>query len=125
MASLQTATPRAAAKQSITVIKVGGYLDFTTSDEIDRVIERCVRGSDHKIIVDLAEVDYISSRGWSIFLSRLKEIRDSGGDIKLARMKPDVFQVYEVLEFFWFLKSYESVDEAVNEFEKGVPPMPE
>ncbi|HEX9653747.1 MAG TPA: STAS domain-containing protein [bacterium] len=125
MATLQTATGPAASRKSITVIKVGGYLDFTTSDEIDRVIDRCVRGSNHKIIVDLAEVDYISSRGWSIFLSRLKEIRDNGGDLKLARMKPDVFQVYEVLEFFWFLKSYESLEEAISEFEKGVPPMPE
>ncbi len=125
MASLQTATDRAASKQSIIVIKVGGYLDFTTSDEIDRVIERCTKSSNHRIIIDLADVDYISSRGWSIFLSRLKEIRDAGGDLKLARMKPDVFQVYEVLEFFWFLKSYENLEEAVREFDQGVSPMPE
>ena len=125
MTNLQTATGHAGVRQSIVVIRIGGYLDFTTSDEIDKVIERCVRGSNHKIIVDLADVDYISSRGWSIFLSRLKEIRDNGGDLKLASMKPDVFQVYEVLEFFWFLKSYENLEEAVNEFEKGVPPMPE
>jgi anti-sigma B factor antagonist len=125
MASVQTATGRTGVRQSIIVIKVGGYLDFTTSDEIDKVIDRCVRGSSHRIIVDLGDVDYISSRGWSIFLSRLKEIRDSGGDLKLACMKPDVFQVYEVLEFFWFLKSYESLEQAVNEFDKGVPPMPE
>lgn len=121
--NLQTATGRAG--QSIVIIRIGGYLDFTTSDEIDKVIERCVHGNNHRIIVDLGDVDYISSRGWSIFLSRLKEIRDNGGDLKLASMKPDVFQVYEVLEFFWFLKSYETLEEAVNEFEKGVPPMPE
>lgn len=125
MATLQTATGSAASRQSIIVITVGGYLDFTTSDEIDKVIDRCVRDNNHKIIVDLADVDYISSRGWSIFLSRLKEIRDAGGDLKLTRMKPDVFQVYEVLEFFWFLKSYESLEEAVEEFDKGVSPMPE
>ncbi|MCG8606828.1 STAS domain-containing protein, partial [bacterium] len=90
-------------QKSITVVSVGGYIDFTTSEEIDSVIDALVQGKSYNIILDLAEVDYISSRGWSIFLSKIKEIRDNGGDLKLTRLKPDVFQVYELLEFFWFL----------------------
>ena len=109
----------------INVVKVVGYIDFTTSEEIDSVIDSLVTKNSFNIILDLAEVDYISSRGWSIFLSKLKEIRDKGGDLKLARLKPDVFQVYELLEFFWFLKTYNTIEEAVEEFDEGVPPMPE
>jgi anti-sigma B factor antagonist len=107
------------------VIKVGGYIDFTTSDEIEKVLTAVLKSNRYKIIIDLADVDYISSRGWSIFLGKIKEIREQGGDLKLARMKPDVYQVYEVLEFFWFLRSYTTLEEAVTEFDKGVPPMPE
>ncbi|MFQ5637795.1 MAG: STAS domain-containing protein [bacterium] len=125
MSDVQTTSNPASQQTSITVVKVGGYIDFTTSDELDIVIDSLVQSRRFKIIVDLEEVDYISSRGWSIFLGKIKEIRDNAGDIKLARMKPDVFQVFEVLEFFWFLKSYETLEDAVKDFEKDVPPMPE
>jgi len=114
-----------ASSQPIVVIKVGGYIDFTTSDEIEKVLTAVLKSNRYKIIIDLADVDYISSRGWSIFLGKIKEIREKDGDLKLARMKPDVYQVYEVLEFFWFLRSYITLEEAITEFDKGVPPMPE
>lgn len=111
-------------KKPISVIKVGGYIDITTSDELEKAIESILKSYCYNIIVDLKDVDYISSRGWSIFLSRIKEIRDHGGDLKLARMKPDVFEVYEVLEFFWFLKVYDTLEEAISDFDLGIPPMP-
>nr|HID60195.1 STAS domain-containing protein [Desulfobacterales bacterium] len=33
------------------------------------------------IIIDLAGVDYISSAGWGIFISSIREIRANNGDI--------------------------------------------
>jgi len=122
---MQTEEKKLQSKPPIVLIKVGGYIDFTTSDEIDNIIESLLKSKNYKIIFDLAEVNYISSRGWSIFLSKIKEIRDNGGDLKLAKMKPDVFQVFEVLEFFWFLKTYNTLEAAISDFEQGVPPMPE
>ncbi len=125
MQSVTTTRKRSRTKEPIIVVKVGGYIDFTTSDELDRILAEQIKQKHYRIIVDLADVDYISSQGWSIFLSRIKEIRDNDGDLKLARMKADVFEVYEVLEFFWFIRSYQSLGEAIADFDKGVPPMPE
>jgi len=88
------------SQKSISVIRVGGYIEFTTSDELDKVIEAFVKNKSYNIIIDLENVDYISSRGWSIFLSKIKEIRENDGDLKLTRMAPDVFEVFKVLEFF-------------------------
>ncbi|MFQ5863888.1 MAG: STAS domain-containing protein [bacterium] len=112
------------AKKPISVIKVGGYIDITTSEELEKVIESLLSSNYYNIIVDLCDVDYISSRGWSIFLSKLKDIRDHDGDLKLACMKEAVYEVYVVLEFFWFLKVYDTLEEAISDFELGVPPMP-
>ncbi|NIR49365.1 STAS domain-containing protein [candidate division KSB1 bacterium] len=125
MGKAKTTRKKSRSKKNIVVIKVGGYIDFTTSDELEKIIESLTNEGKYNILIDLANVDYISSRGWSIFLSKIKEIRDNDGDLKLARMKPDVFQVFEVLEFFWFIKSYETLEEAVEDFEADVPPMPQ
>lgn len=108
----------------ISVVSIGGYMDITTTDELEKVIDSIVRSKQYKIIVDLGGVDYISSYGWSIFLGKIKELRENKGDLKLARMKPDVYEVYKLLEFFWFLKSYETIEDAVKDFAEEHPPLP-
>jgi len=111
------------SQKPISVIKVGGYIEFTTSDELDKVIESLIKTKSYNIIIDLENVGYISSRGWSIFLSKIKEIREHDGDLKLTRMAPDVFEVFKVLEFFWFLSVYDTIEEAISDFDHGVPPL--
>ncbi len=111
------------SQKSISVIRVGGYIEFTTSDELDKVIESLIKTKSYNIIIDLENVGYISSRGWSIFLSKIKEIRENDGDLKLTRMAPDVFEVFKVLEFFWFLGVYDTIEEAISDFDHGVPPL--
>ena len=111
------------SQKPISVIRVGGYLEFTTSDELDKVIASLIKTKSYNIIIDLENVGYISSRGWSIFLSKIKEIREHDGDLKLPRMAPDVFEVFKVLEFFWFLSVYDTIEEAISDFDHGVPPL--
>ncbi|MCH8019781.1 STAS domain-containing protein [candidate division KSB1 bacterium] len=111
------------SQKPISVIRVGGYIEFTTSDELDKVIESLIKTKSYNIIIDLENVGYISSRGWSIFLSKIKEIRENDGDLKLTRMAPDVFEVFKVLEFFWFLSVYDTIEEAISDFDHGVPPL--
>jgi anti-sigma B factor antagonist len=124
MEGLHAATSNHQAIKDIAVIKLGGYLDQSTAAENERVIDSLLSSKCYRIIVDLNEAEYISSAAWGIFISKIKELRDHGGDLKLARMKPDVFEVYQILEFFWILKSYDSINAAVDDFDKNIPPMP-
>ena len=97
----------------ISVISVQGYVDTTTSSELEESLKRLLRKGRYDIVIDLKEVSYISSAGWGIFISEIKEIRENGGDLKLAAMTGDVYEVFELLEFQTILESYDSVDEAV------------
>ncbi len=63
-------------------------------------------------------MDYISSAGWGIFISEIKGIKENNGDLKLARMIPEVYEVFELLEFHYILKAYDTLDEAVEAFVK-------
>jgi anti-sigma B factor antagonist len=109
---------------NIAVIKIRGYLDLNTADSLDDVIESLLESECFDIIVDLSEVKYIGSRGWGVFSGKIKRIREQGGDLKLALMNPGVYEVYKVLEFFWFLRSYDTLEDAVSDFENDIPPMP-
>ncbi len=107
----------------ISIISVQGYVDTTTSSELEESLKRLLRKGRFDIVIDLGEVSYISSAGWGIFISEIKEIRENGGDLKLAAMTGDVYEVFELLEFQTILESYDSVDEAVYGFgNAGVMP---
>lgn len=96
------------------ILEVAGYIDTTTSAELEREIKSMIQRDHFKIIVDLARVSYISSAGWGIFISVIREIRENGGDLKLVGMVPDVYEVFELLEFQNILGAFPTVDEAVN-----------
>ena len=117
MEGIQVSTEIAGSRNHISIIKVGGYIDTTTSSELERSLDSLLKQGRFFIIVDLGNVDYISSAGWGIFISEIKSIRENGGDLKLVRMVPDVYEIFELLEFHHILDVYDTIDEAVNKFE--------
>ncbi len=123
MEGIQVSVERTGTNSNIAVIKVGGYIDTTTSAELEHALDSLLKAGIFKIIIDLGNVDYISSAGWGIFISEIKGIREKNGDLKLVRMIPDVYEVFELLEFHYILKAFDTLEEAVRDFdsrERGV-----
>lgn len=116
MEGIQVSVSKLGPQDKISQIKVGGYIDTTTSAEVERALDGLVRKGDYNIIIELGNVDYISSAGWGIFISEIKGIRERGGDLKLANMIPDVYEVFELLEFHYILRAYDTIEEASRDF---------
>lgn len=109
---------------NISIIKVGGYIDTTTSSELEHHLNELIKNGSYNIIIDLSNVDYVSSAGWGIFISEIKGIREHGGDLKLVGMIPEVYEVFELLEFHNILKAFDTIKEAVADFQRaGVTPI--
>ncbi|RPI03705.1 MAG: anti-sigma factor antagonist [Calditrichaeota bacterium] len=104
---------------NISIIKVGGYIDTTTSSELEHHLNDMIRRGSYNIIIDLSNVDYVSSAGWGIFIAEIKGIREHGGDLKLVGMIPEVYEVFELLEFHYILKAFENLQDAVADFERS------
>ncbi|HEX9653257.1 MAG TPA: STAS domain-containing protein [bacterium] len=123
MEGIQVSVEKAGASQQISIIKVGGYIDTTTSAELEHALSSLLKSNRHNIIIDLGNVDYISSAGWGIFISEIKGIREKNGDLKLARMIPDVYEVFELLEFHYILRAFDTLEEAIADFDQdgGAP----
>jgi len=102
--------------RDVAEIRIDGVIDTLTASELEQVFDSLLRRSRYRIVVDLAGVDYISSAGWGIFISHIRDVRDNDGDVKLAGMVPDVREIFELLEFDKVLQSYPSVEEAVVTF---------
>lgn len=103
-------------RDRISEVRVDGVIDTTTAGELEEVIDSLMKRQRYRIVLDLAGVDYISSAGWGIFISRIKDVRANGGDIKLANLVPNVYEIYELLEFDKVLRAHAGLDEARRDF---------
>jgi anti-sigma B factor antagonist len=102
----------------VKTLRIQGFIDTTTSPDLEKALAALLKEKSFKIIIDLSGVDYISSAGWGIFISEIKDIREHGGDLKLACMSSDVGEVFDLLEFGNILQAHASVDEALRAFSK-------
>lgn len=105
------------SNNNISIIKVGGYIDTTTSSELEHHLTKLLERGSYNIVIDLGNVDYVSSAGWGIFISEIKGIRERGGDLKLVGMIPEVYEVFELLEFHYILKAFDTLQGAIKDFE--------
>jgi anti-anti-sigma factor len=112
MEGISVSTRTIDPKANLDALEVSGYIDTTTSVDLERELKRLIQNGRYNLIVDLGKVSYISSAGWGIFISVIREIRENGGDLKLVGMVPDVYEVFELLEFQNILEAYPTVEDA-------------
>jgi anti-sigma B factor antagonist len=125
MEGIQISVYYVGVQEDVALIQIGGYLDTVTSPQLETALEDVTTEGFYNIICDLGNVNYISSAGWGIFVSKIKTIRDMGGDLVLSQMIPDVFDVFRLLEFDRILKFHDSTDKAIKEFDelRGLTPL--
>ena len=99
------------------LISLKGAIETTNASTLEDAISRLIEERCYRIVVDLSEVSYISSAGWGIFISEIKRVRREEGDIKLTSMRPEVREVFELLEFNNILRPYDIKDEAISDFD--------
>jgi anti-sigma B factor antagonist len=107
--------------ENIAVISASGFIDTTTAPELEKKLEEQLALNKYRIVVNLENIDYVSSAGWGVFVSEIREIRENNGDLVLVNMSPDVYDVYELMEFSSILKSFDSLNEAVTSFTGAAP----
>jgi anti-sigma B factor antagonist len=101
---------------SIVIVRLSGYVDQSNSHQIEKLISDVLQTNRQKLVFDLSDLIYMSSAGWGIFIGEVKTVRDAGGDIKVAAMSPEVYDVFQVLEFYHILNDFPTVEDAINSF---------
>lgn len=95
------------------VIAPSGRIDSTTSPIFDRHLSAVIDRGDINLVIDLTQLEYISSTGLSAFLSAAKKIRAQGGRMALAGLNSRIRLVFEMSGFLRLFPIYPTVDAAV------------
>jgi anti-anti-sigma factor len=87
------------SEDNIMTITVSGRLDADTSDTFGATLNRCIDGGNHKIVLDIAGVDYVSSVGLRALMVGAKRVAPLGGKILLCAPHPRVLKLLELAGF--------------------------
>jgi len=97
MPDIQVEVSYTGNNDEIAVISARGFIDTTTAPDLEKKLEEQLALNKYKIVVNLENIDYVSSAGWGVFVSEIREIRENNGDLVLVNMSSDVYDVYELM----------------------------
>jgi anti-anti-sigma factor len=81
------------------VVTARGRLDGVTSSIFTQRIDALVSGSEPRLLVDLAEVDFVSSAGLRAVLTIVKKVKSQKGVLALCAVQAPVQEVLEITGF--------------------------
>lgn len=113
---MATFTVNSSRQDSITILKLDGFLDAHTAPQFEEAIQKEVAGGRNQLVVECEKLSYISSAGLGVFMSFIEEIREAGGDIRICAVPPKVLQVFEILGFQSIFDIVETVPQAIARF---------
>jgi len=82
-------------------------------DCIKSVLDRDIK----KIVMNLKNLSRISSLGIGAVLRALTVVRDSGGDLRLAGLDPNVKNIFEITKLIGVIQIFDQNDQAISSFE--------
>ena len=110
-------TRKAPIGQGVIIVDVVGELSEEDDlDELERLIRDLISGGRRRIVLNLEETTFITTRGIGVIAEAQKRLRDKGGELKIAGARRDVWRVIEMVWLHRMVECCSDVNEAARSF---------
>lgn len=102
----------------VTLLTIKGKL--ISIDDVEDLYQtiRAIINDDHKkILMDLKNVNWISSMGIGALMRCLTTIRNTGGDLKLSGVSDKVKNIFTITKLDSVFQVFSSLEEAIKSFD--------
>ena len=106
-----------AERDSYTLIEVEGEVDASSSIFLDEALTQAEEQSPRYIIVDCSKLEYISSAGLGVFMSRIQDYENDNRHMVIFGLSAKVTNVFQILgldQLLTIVDSFEEATEKVN-----------
>ena len=101
---------------NILICRVQGELDHHTAEEFRDFIDRGLENNPVKhLVLDLTHLSFMDSSGIGVLIGRFKKVNFRGGKVAVVNENKQVSRVFEVSGIYDIIKSYSSINKAVND----------
>jgi anti-anti-sigma factor len=104
------------SENGVSVFVLRGRIDTQGAVDLDLALQAAVSEGKHKMVLDMAEVRYISSAGLRTLADVLTKNREVGGDLKLVALDRKVLRVFRIIGFDKFFSIYDTLETAIADF---------
>ena len=87
------------AKRGMVFLLLAGSIDSNTCAMLEDQIKKVLKRSVTTLVLDMAGVDFISSRGVSTIAKTRTTLSEKGGDLALMNVQPQIRKAFEILCF--------------------------
>jgi len=103
-------------QNGVLILSPAKRIDSTTAQAFEEGVLALVTKLGNKVILDLSDLDYISSAGLRVILTTAKHVKSSGGNLTLCGLEGGVKQVMEASGFDSVFGVHSSIDDALAAF---------
>lgn len=89
----------AAEENAYSMIELSGFLDAHTVNSFEGRLEDLLEEGRCKMVIDLQDLNYISSAGIGALMAMTQKLRNNGGDLILFRPNEKVYKILDLLGF--------------------------
>ena len=101
----------------VTLLYPKGYINAHTVRIFEAEIQKALQEKRFKLVVNGSGLLYIASAGLGAMMGAIEEIRENGGDLRLASLSDSVGHIFEILGFHHLYRIYPSESEAIQSFQ--------
>lgn len=83
-------------EEDVTVVAVGGELVVDNRGQLKETLGERLAAGDRKFVVDLDRTSYIDSAGLGVLVSLAREVRERGGELRLAGLGDDLRTLFDL-----------------------------
>jgi serine/threonine-protein kinase RsbW len=100
-------------KRGITIFRPKGQVDSMAAGELDTTMSEVIGKGNFQVIVDMADVTYISSRGLKALVSGWRKCQDRGGQFAICSVAPRVQSIIDTIGFNQIFDIYPTLEDAL------------
>lgn len=99
-------------KGDLVILAPRSRLDTATAPELERTAAETIDGGIRKLIIDLSQVEYVSSAGLRVLLVAAKRLKGEEGHLGICSLNVQVKEVFELSGLTTLINCYESLADA-------------
>lgn len=99
------------------VVKMTGRVDSFTAPELEEAMNSVTKEGRYKIVFDMSEVDFMSSKGWWVLIETQKTCkRYNRGELVLSSVQPRIRESLDLVGMGSYFQIFDDVTSAVGNF---------
>ncbi|MBI4674433.1 MAG: STAS domain-containing protein [Chloroflexi bacterium] len=101
---------------NIPVISVNGRVDGLSAPQLESALQAALDARHYKVVVDLADTEFLSSAGMRALLKARMEMQDKKGELRLAAPSTFILDSLKLVGLDKLFKIYDSSQAALAGF---------